>query len=58
MLSILLLQALSVTTGTAWVIYLGKQKGVAGEREQYEAVRDADMNNGPAGERAFVLCRL
>ncbi|GAA2479478.1 glycine betaine ABC transporter substrate-binding protein [Streptomyces gobitricini] len=33
-------------TGTAWITYLGKQTPVPGEREQWEAVRDADVRNG------------
>lgn len=33
-------------TGTGWLVYLGNVKGIPGERQQYEAVRDADMRNG------------
>lgn len=30
-------------TGTGWINYLGNDKPVKGEQEQYEAVRDADL---------------
>lgn len=33
-------------TGTAWLTYLGNEKDIPDERQQYEAVRDADLNNG------------
>lgn len=32
-------------TGTAWLTYLGNEEGIADERQLYEAVRDADMDN-------------
>ncbi|MFT2711178.1 glycine betaine ABC transporter substrate-binding protein [Clavibacter sp. Sh2126] len=33
-------------TGTAWLSYLGQKSGIADQRAQYEAVRDADAANG------------
>ncbi|MQA35988.1 glycine betaine ABC transporter substrate-binding protein, partial [Modestobacter roseus] len=33
-------------TGTAWVNYLGMEEGIPDQQEQYEAVRDADAENG------------
>jgi osmoprotectant transport system substrate-binding protein len=33
-------------TGTGWINYLGNQKPVKGEEQQYEAVYDADLKNG------------
>ncbi|MDN6746267.1 MAG: glycine betaine ABC transporter substrate-binding protein [Brevibacterium sp.] len=33
-------------TGTAWVTYLGKTDPIPDEQRQYEAVRDADAENG------------
>lgn len=33
-------------TGTAWLAYLGKEERIPDEREQYEAIRDADIKNG------------
>lgn len=33
-------------TGTAWISYLGHDDPIADEREQYEAVLEADRNNG------------
>ena len=32
--------------GTGWVTYLGNDEGIPDTREQYEAVRDADAENG------------
>lgn len=33
-------------TGTAWITYLGESEPLTDEREQWEAVRDADARNG------------
>ncbi|MBF4599474.1 glycine betaine ABC transporter substrate-binding protein [Frigoribacterium sp. VKM Ac-1396] len=33
-------------TGTAWLTYLAQPEGIPDQREQYEAVRDADAENG------------
>lgn len=33
-------------TGTAWLTYLAQQEGIPDQQEQYEAVRDADADNG------------
>lgn len=33
-------------TGTGWINYLGNDKPVKGEEQQYEAVYDADLENG------------
>lgn len=33
-------------TGTGWLSYLGNESPIAGEQEQFEAVRDADLENG------------
>lgn len=33
-------------TGTAWITYLNHEKGIADQQKQYEAVRDADLENG------------
>ncbi|WP_202967655.1 MULTISPECIES: glycine betaine ABC transporter substrate-binding protein [Aeromicrobium] len=33
-------------TGTGWINYLGNQKPVKGEEQQYKAVYDADLKNG------------
>lgn len=33
-------------TGTAWITYLGHESGIADQRKQWEAVRDADRANG------------
>jgi len=33
-------------TGTAWLTYLAEAEGIPDQREQYEAVRDADADNG------------
>ncbi|WP_423924064.1 glycine betaine ABC transporter substrate-binding protein [Frigoribacterium sp. 2-23] len=33
-------------TGTAWLTYLGEDAGIPDQAEQYEAVRDADAENG------------
>jgi glycine betaine/choline ABC-type transport system substrate-binding protein len=33
-------------TGTAWLAFLGKEAGIADQREQWTAVRDADVPNG------------
>lgn len=33
-------------TGTAWITYMGNDDPIIDEREQYEAVRDADAENG------------
>lgn len=33
-------------TGTGWINYLGNDKPVKGEEQQYEAVYDADLKNG------------
>jgi osmoprotectant transport system substrate-binding protein len=33
-------------TGTAWISYLGEASGIPDQKEQYEAVRDADDANG------------
>ena len=32
--------------GTGWVTHLGNEEGIPGVQEQYEAVRDADLENG------------
>ncbi len=32
-------------TGTAWLTYLGNEERIPHERQQYEAVRDADLKN-------------
>jgi glycine betaine/choline ABC-type transport system substrate-binding protein len=32
--------------GTGWVTYLGNEEGIPDVQEQYEAVRDADVENG------------
>lgn len=32
--------------GTGWVTYLGNEEGIPDVQEQYEAVRDADVDNG------------
>lgn len=34
--------------GTGWVTHLGNEEGIPGTEEQYEAVRDADAENGIA----------
>ncbi|MEE1620960.1 glycine betaine ABC transporter substrate-binding protein [Zafaria sp. Z1313] len=33
-------------TGTAWITYMGEEEGIPDQREQFEAVRDADAANG------------
>lgn len=33
-------------TGTAWLTYLGRSEGIPDQEEQYEAVREADLENG------------
>ncbi|WP_035772496.1 glycine betaine ABC transporter substrate-binding protein [Arthrobacter sp. Br18] len=33
-------------TGTAWLAFLGKEEGIADQEEQWEAVREADVENG------------
>ncbi|GAB3268827.1 glycine betaine ABC transporter substrate-binding protein [Arthrobacter pigmenti] len=33
-------------TGTAWLTYLGKKKGIPNQQQQWEAVRKADKKNG------------
>ncbi|MGY5883038.1 glycine betaine ABC transporter substrate-binding protein [Modestobacter lacusdianchii] len=33
-------------TGTGWINYLGMAEGIPDQQEQYEAVRDADAENG------------
>lgn len=33
-------------TGTAWLTYLAEAEGIPDQQEQYEAVRDADADNG------------
>ncbi|WP_105033031.1 glycine betaine ABC transporter substrate-binding protein [Arthrobacter ruber] len=33
-------------TGTAWLAFLGKEAGIPDQREQWTAVRDADVPNG------------
>lgn len=33
-------------TGTGWINYLGNEKPIKGEKEQYEAVYKADLKNG------------
>jgi osmoprotectant transport system substrate-binding protein len=33
-------------TGTAWLTYLAQPEGIPDQREQYEAVREADAENG------------
>ncbi len=33
-------------TGTAWLTYLAEAEGIPDQQEQYEAVRDADAENG------------
>lgn len=33
-------------TGTAWLAFLGEEAGIADQREQWTAVRDADVANG------------
>jgi osmoprotectant transport system substrate-binding protein len=33
-------------TGTAWITYLGNSEPIADPREQWQAVRDADLENG------------
>lgn len=33
-------------TGTAWLTYLGQEEGIPDQQEQWEAVRDADAENG------------
>lgn len=33
-------------TGTGWLVYLGKKHGIADEQEQWQAVHDADLENG------------
>jgi osmoprotectant transport system substrate-binding protein len=33
-------------TGTAWLTYLGQAEGIPDQQEQWQAVRDADLENG------------
>ncbi|MEX5299063.1 glycine betaine ABC transporter substrate-binding protein [Kocuria sp. CPCC 205292] len=33
-------------TGTAWLTYLGNESGIPDQQEQWEAVREADLDNG------------
>ncbi len=33
-------------TGTAWLTYMGQEQGIPEQQEQWEAVRDADVDNG------------
>lgn len=33
-------------TGTAWLTYMGNETGIPDQREQWEAVREADLENG------------
>lgn len=33
-------------TGTAWLTYMGEETGIPDQQEQWQAVRDADLDNG------------